>query len=299
MVTAVALVATGARDQLERGGEIAIPVEFVLVGPAEQMAEAEGAAPPEQQRPTEAQPSIAPQPVSPQPVSPPLAVYEASPPAPPVADVAAQPAPAAAESVPSAEASPVTTPAPVASPAPSPDPAPAPLITAPQPAAAAAPRLAAAPRRERPERTSPPRTRPEARAGQGVAGQGAVGQGAVGHGISASDRASSARASTAGVATTAGQAEIASHRARVLAHLQRFKVYPREAQEREVEGRVTVAFTLAPNGEVTAVTLAGSSGSAVLDQATLAMVRRAAPFPAAPSGTGPSRFSAMIRYDLR
>jgi protein TonB len=51
---------------------------------------------------------------------------------------------------------------------------------------------------------------------------------------------------------------------------------------------------------VTALALAGSSGSRLLDQATLAMVRRAAPYPAMPEG-GPAsmNFTAAIRYDLR
>lgn len=124
-------------------------------------------------------------------------------------------------------------------------------------------------------------------------------EGQRGDGAAARSLTPSARASTGGRAATAGRAEVANHRAQVLAHLQRFKLYPREAQDREIEGRANVAFTLSASGQVTAVSLAGSSGSPILDQATLAMVRRAQPFPAAPAGSGPASFTAVIHYDLR
>lgn len=98
----------------------------------------------------------------------------------------------------------------------------------------------------------------------------------------------------------AGVAEVASWRARVLAHLARHKTYPDWARDQGVEGRASVAFTLDRSGQVTFVSLASSSGSTILDQATLAMVRRATPFPPMPDG-GPASmsFTAAIRYDLR
>ena len=99
---------------------------------------------------------------------------------------------------------------------------------------------------------------------------------------------------------TAGTAEIASYRWRILAHLARYKTYPEAAQDAGIQGRSTVSFTITRAGSVTAASLAGSSGAGVLDQATLAMVRRAQPFPAMPAG-GPASmsFTAVIRYDLR
>jgi protein TonB len=113
-------------------------------------------------------------------------------------------------------------------------------------------------------------------------------------------RPASERGGTSGSAATAGAGEVASWRARVLAHLARFKTYPEWARDQGVEGRALVAFTITRSGQVTAVSLAGSSGASILDQATLAMVRRAAPFPAMPAG-GPASmsFTAAIRYDLR
>lgn len=97
----------------------------------------------------------------------------------------------------------------------------------------------------------------------------------------------------------ASAAAMAGYRARVLAHLARFKVYPDQARERGITGRAVLAFTLSASGQVTASSLAGSSGAAVLDQATLAMLRRAQPFPPMPPGSPATmRFTAGIRYNL-
>jgi periplasmic protein TonB len=117
---------------------------------------------------------------------------------------------------------------------------------------------------------------------------------------SSTAQAAAQRGGTGGSAATAGAGEVASWRARVLAHLARFKTYPEWARDQGVEGRATVAFTLTRGGQATSVSLAASSGSGILDQATLAMVRRATPFPAMPEG-GPASmsFTAAIRYDLR
>ncbi|QCI67884.1 energy transducer TonB [Phreatobacter stygius] len=98
----------------------------------------------------------------------------------------------------------------------------------------------------------------------------------------------------------ASAAAVANYRQRVLAHLARFKVYPDQARERGIVGRAVIAFTLSRGGQLAASSLAGSSGAAILDQATVAMLRRAVPFPAMPEG-GPMTmsFTAGIRYDLR
>ncbi|MGL4288452.1 MAG: TonB family protein [Phreatobacter sp.] len=111
-------------------------------------------------------------------------------------------------------------------------------------------------------------------------------------------QASAGNAASGGAQANA--AAVASYRQRVLAHLARFKVYPDQARERGIVGRAVIAFTLSRGGQVTTSSLAGSSGAAVLDQATIAMLRRAVPFPAMPEG-GPMTmsFTAGIRYDLR
>jgi protein TonB len=106
-------------------------------------------------------------------------------------------------------------------------------------------------------------------------------------------------ARSTGSAPAAGAGAHADWRAAVLAALARAKRYPDDARDRGLSGRAVVTFTLTRGGAVTGVALAASSGSAVLDGATLAMPRRAA-FPPMPSG-GPDirTFTAGVRYDLR
>jgi protein TonB len=111
---------------------------------------------------------------------------------------------------------------------------------------------------------------------------------------------SSTRGGSGGATQSAGTAEIASYRARILAHLARHKTYPTAARSAGIEGRTIVSFTVTRDGNVTGVALAGASGSALLDEATLAMVRRALPFPPMPEGA-PSTLTIVtaIRFDLR
>lgn len=74
-----------------------------------------------------------------------------------------------------------------------------------------------------------------------------------------------------------------SWQSRLLSHLGRYKRYPEDARRRGLEGTSKVRFRLDGQGKVLAVSLAGSSGSAALDRATLAMIRRAQPLPAPPA----------------
>lgn len=80
-----------------------------------------------------------------------------------------------------------------------------------------------------------------------------------------------------------GQAD-ADWRARVIAHLMRLKRYPPAAKRRGDVGRVVIVLTIDPAGNVTGVRLKASSGSEILDQAALALARRASPLPAPPPG---------------
>ncbi len=129
----------------------------------------------------------------------------------------------------------------------------------------------------------------------------AQGQGDAGTGTDRrTQQARQAGGGSQGAAASAGTAEIASYRSRILAHLARYKTYPDSAQEAGIQGRATVSFTITRSGGVSSASLSGSSGVGVLDQATLAMVRRAQPFPAMPAGSPASMsFTAVIRYDLR
>lgn len=112
---------------------------------------------------------------------------------------------------------------------------------------------------------------------------------------------SNGNAGAGGTLDAGGRAAISSYFARVQAHLLRYRVYPPEARSSGASGVARVIFSLGRDGRVLSVSLAGGSGHGVLDQAAVAMVRRAAPFPPFPSEIATSRLEmgAPIRFDLR
>jgi protein TonB len=59
-----------------------------------------------------------------------------------------------------------------------------------------------------------------------------------------------------------------------------------------------MTFVLGSNGAVRSARIIARSGHAALDTAALAMVRRAAPFPAFPAGVGKSTmtFSVPVKF---
>jgi TonB family protein len=61
--------------------------------------------------------------------------------------------------------------------------------------------------------------------------------------------------------------------------IEKAKTYPRLARERGVEGVVLVRFKVAPSGKIEKVDVVKSSGSDILDQASIRTVQRAAPMP--------------------
>ncbi len=61
--------------------------------------------------------------------------------------------------------------------------------------------------------------------------------------------------------------------------LEKAKTYPRVARERGVEGVVLVRFKVLPTGEIEKVDIMKSSGSDILDTASVRTVYRAAPMP--------------------
>ena len=112
---------------------------------------------------------------------------------------------------------------------------------------------------------------------------------------------SEGRAGAGGHAQAGGTANTSSYQAEVLAHLQRYRVYPAEAKSHGITGTAMVRFALALSGSVISASLGRGSGAAILDEAALSMVRRASPFPPIPPGLGRSHmdFAAPIRFDLR
>jgi len=103
------------------------------------------------------------------------------------------------------------------------------------------------------------------------------------------------------ISSGASASAIASYNDLVRAHLLRFKQYPPAAKAAGQQGTARVSFTLSRSGGVLSVGLGGSSGHSALDAETLAMVRRAQPFPAFPADVKPSSmpFSAPVAFYIR
>jgi periplasmic protein TonB len=110
-------------------------------------------------------------------------------------------------------------------------------------------------------------------------------------------QAPAASAASAG----ASAAALASYRQMVAAHLQRFKQYPPAAKAAGQQGTSRISFTLNRSGGVLSVSLGGSSGHSQLDAETVAMVRRAQPFPAFPADMKQSSmpFNAPVAFYIR
>jgi protein TonB len=98
---------------------------------------------------------------------------------------------------------------------------------------------------------------------------------------SAPPQASAANPASSG-ATSQPSVSTANWRGALIAHLNRYKRFPGGAQP----GTVQVAFTIDRSGNVLSARLAGSSGDPALDAEAIAMIRRASPVPAPPSGLG-------------
>jgi periplasmic protein TonB len=81
--------------------------------------------------------------------------------------------------------------------------------------------------------------------------------------------------------------------------IERHKRYPEAAQARNQHGTVELEFSLDRQGRVVASRIAKSSGSSVLDEATLDLVRRAQPFPPPPPGMVDVNLNVPVRYNLR
>lgn len=110
-------------------------------------------------------------------------------------------------------------------------------------------------------------------------------------------QAPAASAASAG----ANAAAIASYNQLVAAHLQRFKQYPPGAKAAGQQGVARLSFSLGRGGQVLGSRLAGSSGHAALDAETMAMVRRAQPFPAFPPDMKQASvsFNVPVQFSIR
>jgi len=69
----------------------------------------------------------------------------------------------------------------------------------------------------------------------------------------------------------------------LLRHLSKYKKYPEDARRRGMQGINRLRFVVDAEGRVLSYEIAGGSGSAALDRATLEMIRRAQPLPKPPA----------------
>lgn len=82
--------------------------------------------------------------------------------------------------------------------------------------------------------------------------------------------------------------------------IERFKQYPQFSRQKNMEGMVTVAFLIGPDGFISGLSVVRSSGFPSLDKAALAAVNNAAPFSAPPEKyfSGPLRVKVPIAFEL-
>ena len=85
------------------------------------------------------------------------------------------------------------------------------------------------------------------------------------------------------------------------AHIERFKRYPAKARSSGEQGVATVAFTIDRQGRLLTSRIVQSSGSAMLDQETLAMLDRAQPMPAPPNDVPDNKLSFIVpvRFNIK
>lgn len=100
------------------------------------------------------------------------------------------------------------------------------------------------------------------------------------------------------VAKTGGNTTaISAYRGRLFSHISKKKVNPRS----KFAGTAVVRFTVGPGGELISREITASSGSKVLDDAAVASIDRAAPFPEMPSDAGnePMVVSVPFKFSVR
>jgi protein TonB len=105
---------------------------------------------------------------------------------------------------------------------------------------------------------------------------------------------------TAALGTTAASAQTtATWEKAIVAHLNRHKRYPDGARARGIQGAVSVAFTIDRTGSVLDAHVTHSSGSSHLDDEALAVLRRASPLPAPPSGLAGTTLDLTLPIQFR
>jgi protein TonB len=102
-----------------------------------------------------------------------------------------------------------------------------------------------------------------------------------------------------GQSSAAGNAAVTNYPGKVRAKLSRAVSRISRRDRSAADRDVTVAFTVTASGGLSGASIVRGSGSASLDSAALAAVRRAAPFPAIPEGAGRSSWQFTIPLGIK
>jgi protein TonB len=95
------------------------------------------------------------------------------------------------------------------------------------------------------------------------------------------------------------RADTATWKSQVVTLLEHNKRYPSDARARGEQGVARLAFRIDSDGHLLSSRLVASSGSAALDAETLALVRRAQPFPPPPPELAGSELMVPLRFNIR
>jgi protein TonB len=116
----------------------------------------------------------------------------------------------------------------------------------------------------------------------------------------ADNKAARAAAPTPGASSHNPDA-VPNWKSQLVARLERYKQYPPQAQSRGEQGVAQLAFSVDRSGGVHHARIVRSSGSSLLDEATLALVGRAAPLPPPPLEISGAQIAIVvpIRYSMR
>jgi periplasmic protein TonB len=103
-----------------------------------------------------------------------------------------------------------------------------------------------------------------------------------------------------GISASLAKAE-ATWRNELVAHINRYKHYPRAAWAHHVHGVVTLEFTVDHAGQIVASRVTRSSGSALLDDEAMSLLKRAMPLPTPPAQDSRAifDFTLPISFQLR
>jgi len=106
--------------------------------------------------------------------------------------------------------------------------------------------------------------------------------------------APSAPAATPQIPTNSSPAARASWQAQLVAWLEKYRRYPRVAQEQRQQGVVHLRFTIDREGKVLASEINKSSGFELLDEEALTLIQRAQPVPAPPPEVAGNRIEQLV-----